>query len=187
MMSDSSAILEGLPSALIIILVCFVVAAGLWYLAIRFRRSQLKIFAVAIVAMPALAFGFQICSHLFGWTEPPDFVTTTPGPPSREASAIREFPFPVPNPEFPHQIELTPRSPSGQQPAGSIPLHFIVRSPNGDVLAEKQATLAPGTGRDWLPLRAEFQPAQAGEYLLHLDIPTGVESVKVRVHELRKR
>lgn len=33
----------------------------------------------------------------------------------------------------------------------------------------------------------DFQPGEAGEYLLHLDIPKGVESVEVRVHELRKR
>ena len=179
--------LEGLPAALIVVLTCFVAAAGFWYLAIRFRRAQLKVFAVAIVAMPVLGFGFQICSHIFGWTEPPDFVTTTPGPASREASVIREFPFPVPNPEFPHQIELTPRSPSGQQPTSSIPLHFIVRNAKGDILAEKQDALAPGTGRDWSPLRMDFQPTEAGEYMLHLDIPNGVDSVKVRVHELRKR
>jgi len=46
---------------------------------------------------------------------------------------------------------------------------------------------APGTGRDRLPLGVEFQPVEAGDYLLHLDIPSGVNSVKVRVHELRKR
>jgi hypothetical protein len=179
--------LEGLPAALIVVLVCFVVAAGLWYLAIRFRLRQLKIMAVALLAMPVLGFGLQIGSHYFGWFDPPDYETTTPGPASREASTIREFPFPVPNPEYPHQIELTPRSNSGQNPADSIPLHFIVRTPKGDVLAEKQATLAPGAGRDWTPLRMEFQPAEAGDYLLHLDIPSGVNSVKVRVHELRKR
>jgi hypothetical protein len=179
--------LEGLPSALIVILMCFVVAAGLWYLAIRFRLRQLKIMAVAIAVTPVLGFGLQIGSHHFGWFDPPDYQTTTPGPASREASVIREFPFPVPNPRFLHQIELTPRSDTGQRPASSIPLHFIVRTPNGEILAEKQATLAPGEDTHWAPLLMDFQPVDAGEYLLHLDIPKGVESVEVRVHELRKR
>jgi hypothetical protein len=178
---------EGLPAALIVVLVCFVVAAGLWYLSIRFRLRQLKIIAVAIVAAPVLGFGVQIGSHYFGWFDPPDYETTTPGPARREASAIREFPFPVPNPEFPHQIELTPRPPTGQQPTSSILLHFIVRNAKGEILAEKQEALAPGSGRDWSPLRMDFQPTEAGESMLHLDIPKGVDSVKVRVHELRKR
>ena len=126
---DDAMNLEGLPAALIVVLVCFVAAAGLWYLAIRFRLRQLKIMAVAIVAAPVLGFGFQIGSHYFGWFDPPDYVTTTPGPARREASVIREFPFPVPNPHFLHQIELTPRSDTGQRPGSSMTLHFIVRTP----------------------------------------------------------
>jgi len=43
MMSDNSTILEGLPSALIVVLVCLVAAAGVWYLAIRFRQPRLKV------------------------------------------------------------------------------------------------------------------------------------------------
>jgi len=120
---------------------------------------------------------------MFGWSDPPDFQTEPPGPASREASIIREFPYPG----FPHQIELTARSESGQNASGSIPLHFIVRTLQGDILVEKQETLAPGNGRYWSPLRMQFQPVEAGEYLLHLDIPSGVGSVKVRVRELRKR
>ena len=179
--------LEGLPVAIIVILVSFIVGAGLWYLAIRFRQGRLKIFAVVIAVFPIFGFGMQIAAHVFGWYDPPDYVTETPGPASRETSMVREFPFPVPNPEFPHQIELTPRAQAGQKPTDSIPLHFIVRTPKGDILAEKQETLAPGSGMYWSPLRMEFQPVEAGEYLLHLDIPNGVNGVKVRVHELRRR
>ncbi len=54
-------------------------------------------------------------------------------------------------------------------------------------LAEHEETLTPRTGRYWSPLRAQLQPVDAGEYLMHLDIPSGVGSVRVRVHELRKR
>lgn len=183
---DSVSLQAQLITAAILILAGFVVGAGLWYLAIRFRKSQLKLFAVLIAGFPMLAVGLNIGAHVFGWSDPPDFQTETPGPARREASTIREFPFPVPNPSFPHQIELTPRSESGQNATGSIPLHFIVRTPQGDILAEKQETLAPATGRYWSPLRMQFQPVEAGEYLLHLDIPSGVGSVKVRVHELRK-
>jgi len=188
MMSDNSTMLEGLPSALIVILVCLVAAAGLWYLAIRFRQPRLKTFAVAIVIVPVVGFGLQIGSQLFGWFDSnPDFETTATGRVSPDGSMISEFPFPVPNPGFVHQIELKPRSSSGQTPTVSIALHLILRTPKGDVLAEKQETLAPGTDRYWSPLRTEFQPVEAGEYSLHLDVPAGVAYVKVRVHELRKR
>jgi hypothetical protein len=180
--------LEGLPSALIVVLVCLVAAAGLWYLAIRFRQPRLKTFAVAIVVVPAVGFGFQFGSQLFGsFDSNPDFETTATGSVSLDGSMISEFPFPVNNPGFVHQIELKPRSSSGQTPTVSIPLHFILRTTKGDILAEKQAILAPGTDRYWLPLRTEFQPVEAGEYSLHLDVPRGVSYVKVRVHELRKR
>ncbi len=191
-MSDNSTMLEGLPGALIMILVCLVAAAGLWYVAIRFRQPRLKVFAVMIAAFPIMGFGLniasQIGSQLFGWFDSnPDFETTATGRVSPDGSMISEFPFPVNNPGFGHQIELKPRSSSGQTPTVSIALHLILRTPKGDVLAEKQETLAPGTDRYWSPLRTEFQPVEAGEYSLHLDVPAGVAYVKVRVHELRKR
>ena len=186
-MSDNSTILEGLPSALIVVLVCLIAAAGVWYLAIRCRQPRLKVFAVVIAAFPIMGFGLNIASHVFGWSDPPDFETTATGQGSRDGSMTSEFPFPVPNPGFVHQIELTPRSRSGQNAPGSVALHFIVRTPQGEIVAEKQEMLTPGTGRYWFPLRAQFQPMDAGEYLMHLDIPSGVGSVRVRVHELRKR
>jgi len=37
-------------------------------------------------------------------------------------------------------------------------------------LAEHEETLTPRTGRYWSPLRAQLQPVDAGEYLMHLDI-----------------
>jgi len=43
MMSDNSPILEGLHSALIVVLVCLIAAAGGWYLAIRVRQPRLKV------------------------------------------------------------------------------------------------------------------------------------------------
>ena len=188
MMSDNSTVLEGLPSALIVILVCLVAAAGLWYLAIRLRQLRLKIFAVAILAVPVMGFGLQIGSRLFGWFDTNrDFETTATDRVGPDGSMIKEFPFPVNNPGFVHQIELKPGTSSGQTPTVSIALHFILRTPNGDVLAEKQETLAPGTDRYWSPLRTEFQPVEAGEYSLHLDVPDNVSFVRVRVHELRKR
>ena len=54
-------------------------------------------------------------------------------------------------------------------------------------LAEHEETLTLGTGRYWSPLRAQFQPVDVREYLMHLDIPSGMGSVRVRVHELSKR
>ncbi len=186
-MTTDDSVQAQLIAAAIPILVGFVVGAGLWYLAIRFRKSKLKLFAVLIAGFPILAVGLNIAAHVFDWNAPPDYINSVSGPSSRETYAISEFPYFVNNPEYPHEIQLTPRAPYGKNATGPIPLHFIVRTHKGEILVEKQATLAPAAGRYWAQLRMEFQPVESGEYLMHLDIPSGVSSVLVRVRELRKR
>ena len=72
--------LEGLPAALIVVLVCFIVAAGLWYLAIRFRLRQLKIMAVAIVSGAGAGFWLPNRRALFRLVRSAGLCDDNPGP-----------------------------------------------------------------------------------------------------------
>jgi hypothetical protein len=179
--------LERLPGAILIVLVCVVVGLGLWYLAVRQHQPRLKLIAVLFGAFPVLGFGLQIAAYVFDWGRPPDtFTTATPGPASREASVTRDFPVPVTDHTVSHEVELTPRAGAGKTPPGVIQLAVIVRSPKGATLLDQTQTLAPGQGQFWSPFRARFQPLEEGEHTMHLEIPAGVDEVKVKVRELRK-
>ncbi len=179
--------LERLPVAILIVLVSIAVAIGVWYLALRFSLPKLKAVAVLIGVFPLLGFSLQIAAYIFDWGGPPDtFTTSTPGPARRETSTTRDFPFPVTDHTFVHELELTPRAEAGTTPSGPIQLSVVVRSPKGDTLAAKAETLAPAQGQLWSPLRTRFQPADEGEHSIHLEIPAGVNEVKVKVRELRK-
>ena len=179
--------LERLPTAILIVLIAAVMGLGLWYLAIRLNAPRLKIIAVFIGGFPLLGFGLQIAFYFFDWGGPPDtYTTVTPGPASREKSTTRDFPFPVTDHTPMEEIELTPRAGVGKTPADTIQLLVVVRSPKGKTLVDKAETLAPGQGQFWSPLRTQFQPVEEGEHSMHLEIPTGVSEVKVKVRELRK-
>lgn len=172
--------LEALPGAILIVLISIAAALGLWYLSLRFRQPRLKVIAVMIGIFPLLGFGLQIAAHVFGWDRPPDtYTTSTPGP------ASRDFPFPVTDHSLIHEVELTPRAGVGNTPSGPITLHVIVRSPNAETLVDTTETLAPAQTQFWSPLRTRFQPREDGEHPMHLEIPSGVSEVKVKVRELR--
>lgn len=179
--------LERLPTAIVIVLTAVLAGLGLWYAALRFRQPRLKMVACMVGVFPILGFGLQIAAYFFDWGRPSDtFTTTTPGPASRESSVTRDFPFHVNDPSLVHEIELTPRAAAGKTAEGTIQLTMGVRSPRGETLVDQTATLAPGQGPFWSPLRARFQPREEGEHGMHLEIPAGVDEVKVKVRELRK-
>ncbi|MBZ5611281.1 MAG: hypothetical protein LAP38_23715 [Acidobacteriia bacterium] len=179
--------LERLPTAILIVLISIVAALGVWYLAIRLNQPRLKAIAVLIGVFPLLGFGIQIASYFFDWGGPPDtYTTSTPGPASREASTTRDSPFPVTDHTVMHEVELTPRAGAGKTPPGTIQLSVVVQSPKGQTLVNTTESLAPGQGQFWSPLRTRFQPLEEGEHSMHLEIPAGVNEVKVKVRELRK-
>ena len=179
--------LERLPTAILIVLIAAVVGLGIWYLAIRLNAPRLKIIAVFIGGFPLLGISLQIAFYFFDWGGPPDtYTTVTPGPASRETSTTRDFPFPVTDHAPMEEIELTPRAGVGKTPSGTIQLQVVVQSPKGEKLVDKTEALAPGQGQFWSPLRTRFQPTEEGQHMMHLEIPTGVSEVKVKVRELRK-
>ena len=164
------------------------VALGLWYADVRFNKLQLKTMAVAIVAMPAIALGIQFGSAWFGWfqTTPEFHDGAVLGPPNRQGDVNDETRFPVNNPQFAHEIQLTPKV-WGANPAPSQPvrMRYIVRSSKGEVLAQGEQDFAPAKTLRWATESVRFQPRESGDHLLMLQVPNQVGSVDIRIRELR--
>ncbi len=171
---------------ILVLLILAVAALGVWYLAVRFNRPGFKAMAGMLGALPVLIIGVQIGFHFFDWGISTDFKTSAIGPPSREASVTREFPFQVNDKSALQEIELTPKAHTGSAPSGPIQLKVSVLSPSGETMLDKTETLAPGQGLYWSVLRTNFQPAEYGAHTMHLEIPSGVDEVKVHVREVEK-
>jgi len=178
--------LEQLPATILFVLVVLVAGLGLWALAIRFNSSRLKIIAVMVGGFPILGLTLQLALSRVGVSYRPDFKTSTPGPPSRDAFVNRDFPFPVNNPNVQHELDLTPTPRAGDVVAGQVAIECIIRSPQGVVLGEIHQTVAPAQGRAWSTITARFQPTEAGEHSLSLRIPQPVGGVNVVVREISK-
>ena len=174
--------------AILLTLICAVIALGLWYAAVRFNKLQFKLMAVMIGAMPVIGLGIQFGSSWFGWfqTTPEFRDAAVLGPPNRKGDVNDETRFPVNNPQFAHEIQLTPKV-WGANPAPSEPvrMRYIVRSPKGEVLAQGEQEFAPAKGLRWATESVRFQPREYGDHMLVLEVPNPVGSVDIRVRELR--
>ena len=164
-------------NAILLALICVVLALSLWYVGVRRGSLKAKQFAVMIGIMPVLAIGLQFANEHFGWRNPPEFRTTT---------TTDEARFPVTNTDVKHQIELTPKAWGSNSPSQPVRLHYALRSPKGEILAEGEEELAPAQKLQWSPLRAEFQPREEGEHQLILAVGKPAGSVDIIVRELRK-
>ena len=174
---------EQLPAAILLQLICLVVALGLWYLGQRRNSSVPKQIAVAIGLLPVLAFGVQFIPLGSG---PAEYRSAAVGPTLRETVASTAIPVPVTNPAVPHEVVLTPKIRGANPPDRPVHLAFQVRGPNGETIAEGAADVAPAQKLKWQPLRARFQPRAEGEHTLIVEIPQPVSSVDVIVREVSK-
>ena len=174
---------EQLPAAILLQLICLIIALGLWYLGLRRNSSAPKQIAVAIGLLPVLAFGVQFLPLGSG---PAEYRSAAVGPTLQETAASPAVPIPVTNPAVPHELVLTPKIRGGTPPDRPVHLRFMVRSPDGATLAEGASDLAPAQRLKWQPLRAQFQPRQEGEHTLILEIPQPVSSVDIIVREVKK-
>ena len=165
--------------------VILVSALGLWALGVKTGKPAYKQFAVVLVIMPLLAFGFPVAWHAFGWDHRA-FFTTASGPWHGEPSIRAEFPFPVTEPSLVHDIEVLPRAPGGEKASGSVTLTITITSPKKAVLAQFQHTVNPAKGRAWSSIRERFQPTEEGDYEMAIEIPRAVGQVQVWVREVRK-
>jgi hypothetical protein len=177
--------LEQIPGAILLTLIAILIAMGLWYLGLRFRSLKTRQAAVMVALLPVLGIGVQLGSTWLGVGRPIEFHDGAAGPPSREASVVREGPFPVNDASVRHRLELTPEIRGGDPPTKPVRLGFTVRSPKGEILAQGESELSPAKGLHWAPLRAEFQPKEEGEHSLKLEIFNPASSVDIRIRELR--
>ncbi len=168
---------DQLPAAIVLALICVILALGLWYLGVRRGSLKAKQFAVMIGIVPVLVIGLQLANEWFGWGNPAEFRTTT---------TTNEARIPVTNPDVKHQLVLTPKAWGGKAPSEPLRLHYAVQSPKGEILAQGEQELAPAQKLRWSPLRAEFQPREEGEHKLILEVGKPAFGVDIIVRELRK-
>jgi len=177
--------MEQLPGAILLTLICVLVAIAVGCIGVRFNNRTVKQVAVMIGLAPVLGVGINLSASWFGWNNPAAFRDAAAGPARVQESVTRSAPFPVTNVEVGHQLELTPKIRGGDPPTGPVRLRFKVRSPKSDILAEGEQELTPARGLRWSTLRATFQPRELGEHTLDLQIPNPVGTVDIVVRELR--
>lgn len=179
---------ETIERIVILVLAGLVVMMGLWYLAVRLNQPRIKMFALMFGGFPLLAAGVTLSDYFFDWSNTAHtFTTYTPGPAAHEASVTRDFPFPVTDPNYQHEVMLIPSASEGEAPTQPIKLVVAVRSPAGMPLLDKTESLEPMSAQYWATMRARFQPVEQGDHMLHLEIPAGVHEVQVEVREVRKK
>jgi hypothetical protein len=176
---------EHLPGQILLMLICIVLATGLWYLWQRTGKLMFKQLAIMIVVAPIIGLGLGPAWSWFGFDRL-DIRGTANGPAPREAFTKYEGPIPVGNLGATHQLTLTPSIWGASPPSKPLHLRFEVRSPTGEVLAQGEQDLAPAKGFRWSALRAEFRPREQGQHLLLLDIPSPAGHVDFWVKELGK-
>ena len=167
-----------------ILVICVLVPGALWYLAVRRRRSQLKVWAVAVEVTALIVLGIDLGQTHCGRFVPDTCETTAVGPARREAtpSVTSEWKYPVNTGEAgrQHLLEFTPVARPGEQADGPLTLRYEVRSPNGQIVAQDRETVMPAQGDKWSILRAQFQPRDECEHTMLLEIPKPADEVKLR-------
>jgi hypothetical protein len=179
---------EHIPGAILLTLICLLIALGLWYLGLRYNKLKLKQFAVMIGVMPVIGIGLQLGSDWFGWFQTtPEFNSgAVLGSPNRKGDVTDETRFPVTDVQVVHEIRLTPKVwGSNAPPSQPVRIRYIVRSPKGEVLAQGEQEFAPAQGLRWSSEITLFRPREEGQHTLVLEIPNQVGSVSIRVRELR--
>lgn len=163
------------------------VPAALWYLGIRLRKPQLKVWGVIIGATYVLVFGYNAGHEWFDWF-PDVYQTDMQGPDQRasEATVVMEGPYHVNVAGSRHQMVLTPIAKYGEQPTAPLTLGYEVRSPSDQVLTKGRETLQPSKGSNWTPVKTEFTSPEDGDHKLILEIPKPARKVRIEISE-RKR
>lgn len=140
----------------------FVVAALAAYLGAQ-RATNPKLKNILYVVMMMVL--FALAGNVLNWylqTVRYDFETSTPGPPTGSAMAVREVLFPVTAPGDRHRASWT---------GGEMPFRIV--SPGGVTVQEGRAA---GT---------EFTPDAEGNWVLRLEVPATVDTMRIKVQELR--
>jgi len=142
------------------------------------RMLRLMVLLSIGMAMPAI--GIRAWVKMKG---PPDFATMTPGPAQGVESITQVVEFPVNDASSMNVLELTPLA--LQIAIGTVWIVCCVYDPEGKVLSEGAQVAAGGAERTYQTLRFSLDAAEAGPHKLFVEIPNGVDQVRVVVKEVR--
>lgn len=171
-----------ITAAILLTLVCVVLALGLWYLGIRRNSRTPKQWAVLVALFPLLPLGLHFLpasKHEFrdtvvlGSTRDRANFTTT------------ETRFEVTAAQAVHRMELTPKAWGSYVPAETVRMTYQVRSPSAEIVGKGEQDFAPAPDKRlrWTTSQTTFTAREEGTYTLVLTVPRQVGSVDIRIHE----
>lgn len=156
---------------------------AMYVLAIRMQKPMLRIYggrAALVIAAVVVANGLNAYLQNQG---PPDFVTEVPGPPTGSASTLREVNFHIHDGSLTQLVEITMRAEF--EAKGNLSLICRVLDPQKKMLKLVEQEVVPAGGKLWSAMRFEFQAETAGEHMLAVEIPKGVDIMRVVAKELK--
>ncbi|MBM3760478.1 MAG: hypothetical protein FJW36_09560 [Acidobacteria bacterium] len=142
--------------------------------------KMIRLMLLLSIGMAMAGIGIRAWVKMKG---PPDFATMTPGPAQGVESITQVVEFPVNDTSSTHVVELTPMA--LQIAIGTARIVDRVYDPEGKVLSEGTQIATGGEGKEYQTLRFSLDAAMAGSHKLFVEIPKGVDQVRVVVKEVR--
>ena len=169
-----------ITAAILLTLVCVIIALGLWYLGIRRNSRTPKMWAVLVGLFPLLPIGLQFLP-----TPKHEFRDTSVLGPQRDRITFTttETRFEVTAPQAVHQMELTPKAWGSYQPAETVRIAYQVKSPSAEVVGKGEQDFAPTQRLRWTTSQTTFTAREEGTYTVLLTVPPQVGSVDIRIRQ----
>lgn len=142
--------------------------------------KMIRLMLLLSIGMAMASVGLRVWFRSAG---PPDFVTDAVGPARGVESISQLVEFPVNESSSTYLVELTPLALESAN--GTVRIGNRVLNPKGKVLSEGAQVAAGGAERTYQTLRFSLDAAEAGPHKLFVEIPNGVDQVRVVVKEVR--
>jgi len=162
---------------------CLVLYLAMWVLAMRRRKPMVKVIGGRVALGVAALIAINGLNLYFQNQGRPDLVSESPGPPSGSASTLREVEYAVMDSGLAHLVEVTMRA--EVEAKGTLALQCRVLDPQRKVLKTLEQNVVPAGGKFWSVMRFDFQPESVGDHVIAVEIPSGVDIMKVVVKELK--
>lgn len=158
-----------------------VVYLGCWAASLKTGKKSIQVAGtkVSLVALiPIVMLGIAWGVNDAG---PPDFQQRVPGPATGTGSTLREVRFPVNDWRNGQEVELTMIA--SEVAKGNLNVPYLVQGPDGKELANAEQVVQPAAGANWQPIRFQFASERSGDHKLLVEIPAGVDMMKIVVKE----
>src|SRR5262249_16489260 len=141
---------EQITGSLLVALVCLAGGLALYYCGVRWNKSQMKIFGVALAAMPLIALGFRFGIEWLGGES--EYRTVGEGAEQGQSVVTTEVGIPITNGAVEHQIEMTAKISGDKYTSEPTHLVYKVKTPTGEMVAEGEHDAAPTNTFRWAPI-----------------------------------